>query len=824
MLPSRFRNAKRCNAIDFCISAVWESHYVKKDSDVICDDCKKWVDKARKMIEDKKTLDEIVEELKWVCDKIPMEPLKATCEKLVDDNVPEILKMLESAMDPEAICTKLQFCSNAKYDKSLMLRPSKKEKIQPFTCGQCHHIGSIIEQKFNKADRDDILEMILGMCGEMSSFSDACSSTVLTYFDQIYNKIGSEIKSQKLCSSSGACANHGREGIVDITPALDETGDAVTCQLCEQLAQHLRELLITNTTKAEFKNIMIGFCHQMGKFSDECVAISDQYSDIVYEFLNDKLNASKMCTAIKVCPPKDRKLNVPSMPLVSPDIYPSPIDRSRPVAVVEIHLIFDESSLQLYKNGSLCTICEYFVHYLQVELRDQAAEDAVVEVLKRTCKRFPKNVEHECEALLELYGDAMMSFLDQDLDPRFICPKIKLCPPNLSLKYLQETAVDEKPTCPFCLFAIQEVREVIASNSSKQNIQSAVSRLCNHLSDKLMGQCTEFVKKYSDEVVEMLLADFTPQEACTFIKLCTDDKPNKHETLSLADDSEDFDENPLATISNPQCELCKEIVKIVEQRVINKKSKDEIRRELENSCGRLKKFADKCKKFVDTYSDMIVDLIEKELAPEEVCRELIFCTSGDELELQDYDAGLDILAMATKSVDEAIKEEPQCVICEFVMAKLEKELNDKSVDEEVKHAVRSVCAKMPATVAKSCKQFVDYYFDVIIILIETTPPKKMCTEMKLCSAQSYEGVMVQQMHNEIVECAICKGLVAGIDTVVEDPYTETNLENLEQKLCEKFAGKYLSKVCSLRILGLENIFNEFLFSATILQTPTDLPS
>lgn len=223
---------------------------------------------------------------------------------------------------------------------------------------------------------------------------------------------------------------------------------------------------------------------------------------------------------------------------------------------------------------------------------------------------------------------------------------------------------------------------------------------------------------------------------------------------------------------------------------------DEIRRELENSCSRLKKFSDKCKKFVDKYSDRIVDLIEKELEPQQVCKELTFCVTIDDPEAQDYDSGLDILMMAETEPDKVILEQPQCVICEFVMAKLDADLNDKKTDDAIKNALRNVCSKLPATVGKSCKQFIDYYFDMVIVLLETMKPSEVCADMKLCPAPSFHDVMkLETVRGDLLECAICKGLVEGIDTVIEDPYTDVNIENLEEKLCEKFVGKYQPKVC-----------------------------
>lgn len=731
----------------------------------------------------------MIKTLKWTCDLIPSKALQTSCENAVDENVVEILKVINSTMDANAVCTKFYFCNNAKLDK--LLEEQSKQKLLPFTCAQCHHVGSIIEQNFE--DRDKALEQLLVICGEMSSYSDACSSIVMLNFDDIYRVI-KKINKNQLCDTAGACSHHQKQGIVDIMPAVND-GPNIPCELCEQLVLHLRELLLNNTTAVEFKNVLVGFCHQTGQFANECDDLVLQYYQVLYNYLQDKLNANSACVMVKVCPAKDRKMEMPMMPLVSTNIHPMP-EQNTEAKLIEVHQVAIDSSLTLYKNGSWCTTCEYFIHFAQEALRKQSTEDEIEYEMKKTCLELPKKIQSECIALVELYGDAMFSLLDQNMNPRYICPKIKMCPPNLTIEYLKETAVDEKPTCPFCLLALQEVRDIISSNKSKQNIESVLGKLCNHLSDKLMDQCTEFVKKYSEEVVEMILADFTPQESCTYIKLCTDDHPD-YKNVQIVPIDDFVDEKESVMLMNPQCELCKEIVKIVEQRVINKKSKDEIRRELEKSCSRLKKFSDKCTKFVDKYSDQIVDLIEKELEPEEVCRELMFCVSLDDADLQDYDSGLDIVMLAEKEPANEIKVEPQCVICEFVMTKLEDELNDKKTDDEIKNAVRNICSKMPSTVSKSCKQFVDYYFDMIIVFIETMEPKEVCGQMKLCPAPppSYDAAMIQKIQGEIYECAICKGLVEGIDTVIEDPYTEANLENLEEKLCEKFTGKYKSKVC-----------------------------
>lgn len=62
------------------------------------------------------------------------------------------------------------------------------------------------------------------------------------------------------------------------------------------------------------------------------------------------------------------------------------------------------------------------------------------------------------------------------------------------------------------------------------NIEAELDKLCNHLPRSLTDQCTDFVKAYSKELVEMLLADLTPSEVCVYLKLCdqTKDVGPKH--------------------------------------------------------------------------------------------------------------------------------------------------------------------------------------------------------------------------------------------------------------------------------------------------------
>jgi len=806
-------NAKKCNAIDFCIQTVWQTHSVKIDTNPLCDDCKDWVKQARDLITNKETSDKIIGALELSCELCPNTNGRNKCKQLIEDNVHEIIKLLESQMDPDAVCSAIHLCNNAGFTEMFAKDTGDEDEkssqeLLPFTCGQCSIIGAHIESKFKSLNHDEILEGTLKFCGETSSFSDSCVNVVWKNSDDVVEFLQKQITRQNLCSATCAGHNQYSEGIVSVEFDRDST---IPCTLCEQLMLHLRELLIANTTEIEFKNVLEGFCSQMPVIEDECVSITEQYYDHIYQFLVNGLDANKTCVMIGICNPSSTLYKVPPRPLLSNDLFPAPSSQSHG-GHKNVEIISDQNSLRLLKDGKWCTACEYAMNLVHIEMGKDTVQNKIAEYARKACKTLPMYVK-QCEDVMDMFGDEIANAIYHSTDPRLVCSTVRLCPPNFDLNYLEKNAVSDKPTCPFCLLAMEEIHDIVQSNTTKENIERVLKQLCSHLSDKLKNQCEEFVKAYSAEVVDMILANFTPQESCVFIRLCSNDEPKRRNVNIVAissESSEDVsinDSSESEIFANPQCQLCKVIIQMLEERVINIKSKDEIKRELENSCSRLKKFAKECKQFVDKYSDRIVDLVSSELKPEQVCRDLIFCVTEKNREFQDYDAGLDILKMAFSSDDdeddnsdlidstEIKAAQPGCVICEFVIQKIEDELNDHKTDDEIKHVVKNICSKMPSTVSKQCNEFVDYYFDMIIALIETSPPQEVCAKMALCTNKLEEKY--EEIKQDVYTCAVCKGVVEVFDTIIEDPQVDINLENLEEKICEKFAGKFKDKCHNL---------------------------
>ena len=47
--------------------------------------------------------------------------------------------------------------------------------------------------------------------------------------------------------------------------------DDLECEFCEALVKHVREIMTTNTTEEEFKQVLLALCKQTGSFAKQVI-------------------------------------------------------------------------------------------------------------------------------------------------------------------------------------------------------------------------------------------------------------------------------------------------------------------------------------------------------------------------------------------------------------------------------------------------------------------------------------------------------------------------------------------------------------------------
>ncbi|KAL5289599.1 PSAP family protein [Megaselia abdita] len=802
-------NAKICGAVGHCIQTVWEKEEVNNDSDSVCQICLDMVKQARDELESNETISNLKDVFEGSCKLIPLKPIQTECIKMADDFIPELVEALASQMNPQMVCSVAGLCNNVAIDKMLeeqTLQDLKKPSYvgTSLNCNNCNVLSNVIMEKFNTTHKDLILDNALQFCSEMSSFSDACNSIILTYFDSFYNQIKSKFSSDDLCHISGVCSfkfhTHSDPEEQLVVKKSENINDDLPCDLCQQLVKHLKDVLIANTTEDEFKQVLQGLCSQTKTFKTECVSLVNEYYKDIYETLVNNLDANGACFLIGICPKGDKNMNVPLDPanvvITIKKLEDKPYLSNGEIITVQkkVNKVFEtQMDTALVKNGELCTICEYFMHFVQETLTLPSNEEKIKSHLKAICsKSMPKSLKSECDDFVDMYGDAVVALLIQEMDPMEICPMMKMCPHFENSKMEKE----DNPTCPLCLFAVEQAQIQIKDEKTKENVKKVLNNLCNHFpNNKLKAECVDFVETYTSELINMLVKDFTPQQICVSIKLCSSSGFDLSTINIKANDDEDLNLKKGDFAPTPQCLLCKKVIELVEKELIGEKTKENIVDALKRSCAKFNKKAQgKCQRFVDKYGDLIAELLLKETKPDQVCRELMYCSVQEDDLFND-----DIIETNT--------EVPVCAFCELVMMQIEQEIKTNKTKDEIQSVVLNICHKIPTNLADKCSKVINQYSEAILNWIDKVPPKEICTKIKLCSNKKYSSSENQSPP----PCTLCEIIMFQLEQELKTAKTKEEIKQMFLNICQKIPNKY-SNQCSKLVGKYSEIVLEMLDS------------
>lgn len=82
----------------------------------------------------------------------------------------------------------------------------KNDELEPDECTKCYTIAKHMENKLHQTSRDTMLLRMLNICGQLNSYSDACSSIIMTHFNTIYEHLQNNFNADNVCHLSGQCS------------------------------------------------------------------------------------------------------------------------------------------------------------------------------------------------------------------------------------------------------------------------------------------------------------------------------------------------------------------------------------------------------------------------------------------------------------------------------------------------------------------------------------------------------------------------------------------------------------------------------------------
>lgn len=129
-----------------------------------------------------------------------------------------------------------------------------------------------------------------------------------------------------------------------------------------------------------------------------------------------------------------------------------------------------------------------------------------------------------------------------------------------------------------------------------------------------------------------------------------------------------------------------------------------------------------CLKIAERNADFIIHAIIKNADPTEICEGIGLCEVKPLLKTE-----LIVDRMMTK-----YSEQPQCILCQFVMTKIEDELKKNKTESELEQFLQGVCKPLPAKYGAECDKFIEEYAKLIVTLVDSIPPKEFCGRIDMC--------------------------------------------------------------------------------------------
>jgi len=190
------KEASECAATKYCIKHNWAQIPIKKETVDFCKICEDAVKDIRDIFTPEFEKDI---ETTWaaVCEIIPLAEIKAECQTIGTDYLPELFEMIKSALEPQQVCTAIGLCKAENVFAPFLPRLGDD-------CGDCTNFLSDIKRRCQEKGKDQVQEDIKGMCSIAQQYEGMCKQLIDQYMDKIYDHL-INIDAPKLCKFGGMC-------------------------------------------------------------------------------------------------------------------------------------------------------------------------------------------------------------------------------------------------------------------------------------------------------------------------------------------------------------------------------------------------------------------------------------------------------------------------------------------------------------------------------------------------------------------------------------------------------------------------------------------
>uniref|UniRef100_A0A224Z8B0 Saposin n=1 Tax=Rhipicephalus zambeziensis TaxID=60191 RepID=A0A224Z8B0_9ACAR len=316
--------------------------------------------------------------------------------------------------------------------------------------------------------------------------------------------------------------------------------------------------------------------------------------------------------------------------------------------------------------------------------------------------------------------------------------------------------------CDICKVVVKFVYDELQDNKTEEEVKKLLDKVCSVLPESLKQTCTDTVNTYYDQLVQLIIQGFTPEEVCAELSLCT--SASKKKPVAT---------RPAKVANDEECTYCTTIVQYVYDALQDEKTEEEIKEALDEVCNLFHgDRRQKCVNMVNTYFEIIVSLILQDFTPQQICETIGLCPSS---------TGRNI----------------ECTFCQYALHFIQNELVENDTEARVEAVLDKLCSKLPNDLAKECMAFVEEYGPAVMVLLaQEIDPSIVCVAIKVCPK---DGLQKQSdVKLQLNECATCKAATSYVEQILKDTKNDQEVAKQLANACDR-APKALQSQCKALI-------------------------
>ncbi|KAN0034356.1 hypothetical protein ACTFIV_000859 [Dictyostelium citrinum] len=184
------------------------------------------------------------------------------------------------------------------------------------------------------------------------------------------------------------------------------------------------------------------------------------------------------------------------------------------------------------------------------------------------------------------------------------------------------------------------------------------------------------------------------------------------------------------------CEICEMVTTFLENKLTSSNVETNISDELMKLCSYVpSNYQTICNDLIGNNIDTIIKSFENKETPTIICDEIGLCleSSSSESNFEMIKEPLSSSLSASSSSSSSDHPPVGCLVCEFIVQKVEKYIEANETQSEIEYFLDQDCNKFGGGYAGECVVYVNQYVPQLInYLAYNQKPERACSEIKAC--------------------------------------------------------------------------------------------